>query len=142
VAAVTTVTVAVAVTAVSFTEVAVIVTVLGEGAVAGAVYLPLLGSIVPTPVVVGTDQVTTWQLLAATVLSHPGLLTVAAKVKCSLVPIVAVVGLIEMLMPEMIVTVAVAVLVVSACAAAVIVAVGVIVVVPFVVTVGIVFGAV
>ena len=64
------------------------------------------------------------------------------NVKCSPVPTVALLGAIEILMPEMMTTVAVAVLVVSACAVAVIVAVGVIVVVPFVVTVGIVFGAV
>jgi hypothetical protein len=47
-----------------------------------------------------------------------------------------------MLMPEIIVTVALAVFVESACAAPLIVAVGVITVVPFVVTVGTVFGAV
>src|SRR6266852_791137 len=104
--------------------------------------MPVLGSIAPTPVVVGTDHVTTRQLLALTVLSQPGLLTVAVKVKCSPVPTVAVVGEIEMLMPEIIVTVAVAFLVVSACDVAVMVAVGVVVAVPFVVTVGTVFGAV
>jgi len=93
-------------------------------------------------VVVGTDQVTTRQLFVATLLSHPGLLTVAVKVKCSPVPTVAVVGVIEMLMPEIIVTVALAFLVVSACDVAVMVAVGVVVGVPFVVTVGTVFGAV
>jgi len=70
------------------------------------------------------------------------LLTLAVKVKFSVVPTVAVVGVIEMAMPETIVTAAFAVLVVSACAVAVIVAVGVIVVVPLVVTVGTVFGAV
>src|SRR6266849_10661351 len=103
--------------------------------------MPVLGSIAPTPVVVGTDHVTTRQLLAPTVLSQPGLLTVAVKVKCSPVPTVAVVGEIEMLMPEIIVTVALAFLVVSACDVAVMVAVGVVVGVPFVVTVGTVFGA-
>jgi hypothetical protein len=114
----------------------VIVTVLGEGAGEGAVYKPLLASIVPP--VVGTDQVTTWHWLATTELSHPGLLTVAVNVKFSPVPTVAVVGVMETLMPEIIVTVALAVLVVSACAVPVIVAVGVIVVV----TVGTVLGAV
>src|SRR5882672_543671 len=93
------------------------------------------------PVAVGTDQVTARHCGSADWL-HPGLLTVAAKVKVSSVPTVAVVGLIEMLMPETIVTVALAFLVESACAAPVIVAVGVITVVPFEVTVGITFGAV
>jgi hypothetical protein len=146
---VTTVTVAVAVTAVSFTEVAVTVTVLlGVGTVPGAVYLAMLGLfgsgtvIMPTPAVVGTDQVTFRQSMVVPVLTHPGLLTVATNWKCSLVPTVAVVGVIEILMPETIVTVAVAFLVVSACAVAVIVAVGVTVVVPLVVTVGTVSGAV
>jgi hypothetical protein len=142
------VTVAVAVTAVSFTEVAVTVTVLGLGTVPGAVYLAVsgvLGSgtvIEPTPDVVGTDQVTFRQSVVVPAFTHPGLLTVARKVKCSFVPTVAVVGVIEILMPETIVTVAVAVFLVSACAVAVIVAVGVTVVVPLVVTVGTVFGAV
>src|ERR1700681_4016702 len=95
----------------------------------------------PTPVVVGTDHVTDWQSVTVTVLMHPGLLTVAVKRKVSPVPTVAVVGEIETLIPEIIVTVAVAVLVVSACAVAVIVAVGVIVVVVPEVTVGTVFGA-
>src|ERR1700737_2523764 len=103
--------------------------------------MPVLASIMPTPVVVGTDHVTFWQLLAATELSQPGLLTLAVKVKCSPVPTVAAVGVIERLMPEIIVTVAVAVLVVSACAVAVIVAVGVMVVVVPEVTVGTVLGA-
>jgi hypothetical protein len=94
------------------------------------------------PVAVGTDQVTARHFGSA-VWEQPGLLTIAANLsKCSPVPTVAVVGEIEMLMPEMIVTVAVAVFVVSACAVAVIVAVGVIVVVPLVVTVGTVKGAV
>src|SRR6202163_5108889 len=93
-------------------------------------------TIEPFPAVVGTDQVTATHLLSEFRLQH-GLLTVAAKLlKCSPVPTVAVVGVIEMLIPEMMVTVAVAVLDVSACAVAVIVAVGVIVVVPLVVTVG------
>ncbi len=108
--------------------------------------MPRFGSIVPGEVwpvtIVGSDQVTTWQSLVGTVLSHPGLLTVAAKVKVSVVPTVAVVGLIEMVMPEIIVTAALAVLVESACAVAVIVAVGVITGSPFEMTVGITFGAV
>ncbi len=48
--AVTTVTVAVAVTEVSATEVAVIMTVLGEGTVVGAVYTPVVEPTVPIPV--------------------------------------------------------------------------------------------
>ena len=75
-------------------------------------------------------------------LLQPGLLTVAANVKVSPVPIVAVVGVRTMLIPVTIVSEAVAVLVVSACAVAVIVAVGAIVVVPPDVIVGIVAGAV
>jgi len=114
------------------------------------VYMPEFLSIVPSQLgvalgqlLVGTDQVTPRQLFVETLLSHPGLLTVALKVKCSSVPTVAVVGEIEMLMPETIVTVAVAFLVVSACEVAVIVAVGAGVGVPFVdETVGTVFGAV
>jgi hypothetical protein len=113
------------------------------------VYFPVLASIVPSQLVVvlgqvlvGTDHVTAVQSVVPTVLTHPGLLTLAVKVKFSVVPTVAVPGVIKMAMPERIVTVAVAVLVVSACAVAVIVAVGVIVVVPLVVTVGTVFGAV
>ena len=98
---------------------------------------------VPAPVrVLGSDHVTAVQSVVPGELTQPGLLTVAAKDRVSRVPTVAVFGLIEMLMPEMMVTVAVAVFVESACAVAVIVAVGVIVVVPFVVTVGIVAGAV
>jgi hypothetical protein len=45
--AVTTVTVAVAVTEVSATDVAVMMTVLGEGTVVGAVYTPELAPIEP-----------------------------------------------------------------------------------------------
>ena len=138
--------VAVLVTDESFTDVTVTVTLLGVGTVPGAVYTPVLASIVPrlpAVVVVGSDQVTSVQSVVPAVLMHPGLLTVAMNwSKVSPVPIVAVVGRIEMVMPDMIVTEAVAFLVVSACAVAVIVAVGVTVVVPFVVTVGTVFGAV
>ena len=139
----TIVTVVVAVTEVSFTEVAVIVTVLGEGAVAGAVYVPVLGSIVPMPVrLVESDHVTTRQLLDATVLSQPGLLTLAVNVKVWPVPTVALVGPTEMAMPVMIVTVAVCTIVESADEVAEMVAVGVITAVPLVVTVGRVLGAV
>lgn len=141
---VTTVTSAVAVTAGSLTEVAVMGTVL---AAAGAVYVALsdapgVARILPTPAVVGTDHVTSWQSVFPGVFTHPGLLTVARKAKCSSVPTVAVLGVIEILMPEIMVTLAEAVFVVSACAVAVTVAVGTIVRVPFVVTVGTVFGAV
>jgi len=127
--------------AVSLTDVAVIATVLGEGAVAGAVYRPL-ASIEPTPLVVESVQVTSRQWLPAMDWLHPGLTTVAVKGKVSPVPTVAAVGVIVILIPEIIVTVAVAVLVESACAVAMIVAVGVIVTVPLVVTVGTVAGAV
>jgi hypothetical protein len=139
--ALTTVTEVVAVTAVSATEVAVRVTTLGEGTADGAVYTPL-ASIVPTPVrVAGTDQVTFRQLGLVVVL-QPGLFTVAVKVKCSPVPMVAVVGSMATLIPETMVRVAVPVLVLSACDVAVIVAVGAMVVAPLEVVVGIVFGAV
>ena len=143
-------TIAVTVTVMSLTEVAVIVTLLPVvGTFPGAVYLPVLASIVPSQLVVplgqvlvGTDHVTAVQSVVPAVLTHPGLLTLAVKVKFSVVPTVAVVGVIKMAMPERIVTVALAVLVVSACAVAVIVAVGVIVGVPLVLlTVGTVFGA-
>lgn len=111
---VTTFTTAVAVTDVSETDVAVTVTALGDGTVAGAVYVPRLGSIVPIPVrVVESDHVTLRQVVFEVVL-QPGLLTVAEKVKCSPVPIVAEAGVIEMLIPVMIVTVAVSTFVVSA----------------------------
>ena len=67
--AVTTVTIAVAVTVVSLTEVAVIVTLLPVvGTCPGAVYFPVLASIVPSQLVVvlgqvlvGTDHVTAVQ---------------------------------------------------------------------------------
>jgi hypothetical protein len=139
--AVTTVAVAIAVIVVSATDVAVIVT---TPAVPGAVYTPFasIEPIEPTVPVVGTVQVTARHWLFTTDWSHPGLLTLAVKGNVSLVPTVAAVGLTVMLIPEMIVTVAVAVLVLSACEVAVIVAVGVIVVVPLFVTVGTVFGAV
>jgi len=75
--AVTTLTVAVAVTEASATEVAVMMTVLGEGTVVGAVYTPVVEPIVPIPVsVVDSDQVTFWQV-GLEVRLHPGLLTVA-----------------------------------------------------------------
>src|SRR3979490_15221 len=83
------------------------------------------------PVAVGTDHVTARHCESADWL-HPGLLTAAAKLKVSSVPTVAVVGLIEMLMPEIIVTVALAVFVESACPAPLIVAVAGIPVVPLV----------
>ena len=73
---------------------------------------------------------------------HPGLFTVAENRKCSPVPTVAVFGVTVMLIPVTIVKVAVAVLVVSAFAVAVMVTVGAIDVVPPVVVVGIVAGAV
>jgi hypothetical protein len=142
---VTTVIVAVAVTAVSATEVAVTVTELGEGAAAGAVYKPVFASMVPSEpavVTVGSDQVTFWQV-GLEARTHPGLLTVATNwLNVSPVPTVAVLGVMEMLMPLMMVNVAVAVLEVSAAAVAVMVAVGVTVVVVPEVTVGITDGAV
>ena len=80
-AAVTTVAVAVAVAAVSATDVAVMMTVLGEGTAEGAVYTPVVAPIVPIPVsVVESDQVTFWQV-GLEVILHPGLLTVAANRK-------------------------------------------------------------
>jgi hypothetical protein len=140
-AAVTTVAEAVAVTEVSATDVAVTVTVLGEGTVDGAVYTPL-ESMLPTPVsVVESDQVTFWQV-GLDVILQPGLLTVAVNRKCSPVPTVALLGEMEMLIPVTMVSVALAVLVVSACAVALIVTVGAMVVVLLVVVVGIVAGAV
>ena len=88
--AVTMVTVVFAVTVVSATEVAVTVIVFGEGADAGAVYTPAFVSIVPAPVVEGSDQVTFLQF-GLDVILHPGLFTVALKVKDSLVPMVTLV---------------------------------------------------
>jgi len=140
--AVTTVTVADAVTDVSATDVAVMMTVLGVGTGVGAVYTPVVEPIVPIPVsVVESDQVTFWQV-GLDVILHPGLLTVAVNRKCSNVPTVAEVGVMAMLIPVTIVRVAFAVLVVSACAVAVIVTVGAIVVVLPDVVVGTVAGAV
>ena len=128
-------------TEVSVTDVAVITTELGLGAVVGAVYTPF-ASIEPTlRYWSGRDQVT-FKQLAFTVVLHPGLLTVAMNVKCSPVPTVAAAGLIEMLIPVMIVTLAVAVFVVSAAAVAVIVTVGSGVTVPETVAVGSMAGAV
>jgi hypothetical protein len=92
-------------------------------------------------VATGTDHVTFRHVVLEVVL-HPGLLTVAAKVKCSPVPMVAPNGVIAMLIPVMIVMVAEAVLVVSATEVAVTVAVGSGVTVPEIVNVGIVAGAV
>ena len=91
--------------------------------------------------VVGTDQVT-FRHVGFEVVLQPGLLTVAVKVKCSPVPIKAFAGVIEMLIPVMIVTVAVAVLEVSAAEVAVMVSVGSAVTTPEIVAVGIVAGAV
>ena len=88
----------------------------------------MFGSIVPSEpavVTVGSDHVTFRQfgLLSST---HPGLFTVAVKLlNFSPVPMVAEPGVIEMLMPVMIVIEADWVLVVSAAAVAVTVAVGV-----------------
>jgi hypothetical protein len=142
VVAVTTVTVAVAVTDVSATDVAVMTTELIADP--GAVYTPEFLSIEPfgsrEVVLVGTDHVT-FRQFGLELMLHPGLLTVAEKVKCSLVPTVAVAGVIVMPMPVTMVSVAVAFLVVSACEVAVIVTVGAIVVVPLEVTVGMVAGA-
>ena len=140
--AVTTVTVAVAVTDVSATDVAVMITVLGEGTVAGAVYTPVVEPIVPIPVSVVESDHVTFSHVEFEVILHPGLFTVAVNGKVSAVPTVAEVGVIVMLIPVTIVKVAVAVLVVSALAVAVIVTVGAIVVVPPDVIVGIVAGAV
>jgi hypothetical protein len=134
------VTDAVAVIVVSATEVAVIVTVLGEGAGVGAVYTPL-ASIEPRPVgVVGTDQVT-FRQVGFEVTLQPGLLTVAVKVKCSPVPRKAPDGVIEMLIPVIIVNVAVAVFVVSAAAVPVMVTEGSAVTTLEIVAVGMVAGA-
>jgi|ERR1700752_478880 len=149
VTAVTSVAVAVAVTEVSATDVAVIVMVLPDvGIVPGALYWALFGLLgsgtvmVPIPVrVVDRDHVT-FLHVGSVVGLHPGLLTVAVYGKCSLVPTVAVDGARVMLIPVMMVIVAPAVLEVSACAVAVIVAVGAIVVVPLDVVVGMVAGAV
>jgi hypothetical protein len=76
------------------------------------------------------------------VVLQPGLLTVAEKVKCSPVPIVAAAGEIEILIPVMIVSVALSIFVVSAWDVPVIVTVGAITVVPLDVVVGTVAGAV
>jgi hypothetical protein len=146
VVAVTTVTVAVAVTDISATDVAVMMTVLPPcvevGTEGGAVYTPVVEPIVPIPVrVVESDQVTLSQV-GLEVILHPGLLTVAENVNVSLVPTVALVCAMVMLIPVMMVRVAVAVLDVSACEVAVTVTVGAIDVVPLEVVVGIVAGAV
>jgi hypothetical protein len=134
--------VAVAVTDVSATDVAVMITVLGEGTVEGAVYTPEVEPMVPMPVsVVESDHVTFWQV-GFEVMLQPGLFTVAAKRKVSPVPTVAEVGFSEMLIPVTMVKVAVPVLVVSACEVPVIVTTGAIVAVPLTVTDGIVRGAV
>lgn len=146
VVAVTTVTVAVAVTDVSATDVAVMMTVLPPcvevGTEEGAVYTPVVEPMVPIPVrVVESDQVTLSQV-GLEVRLHPGLLTVAENVNVSPVPIVAEVGVTLMLIPVMRVRVAVAVLEESACEVAVTVTVGAIDIVPLEVVVGIVAGAV
>ena len=140
--AVTTVTVAVAVTDVSATEVAVMTTVLGEGTEVGAVYTPLVEPIAPIPVsVVESDQVTFWQV-GFDVRLQPGLFTVAVKRNVSPVPTVALVGVITMLIPVTMVIVAVEIFDVSACAVPVTVTAGCTVVVPLLVVAGIVAGAV
>jgi hypothetical protein len=134
--------VAVAVTELSATEVAVTITELGVGTVEGAVYTPDVEPIVPIPVsVVESDHVTLLQV-GFEVMLHPGLFTVAAKRKVSAVPTIADVGVSEMLIPVTMVRDAVPVFVVSACAVPVIVTTGAIVGVPLTVTVGIVGGAV
>jgi hypothetical protein len=130
------------VTEVSATDVAVMITVLGEGTVEGAVYTPEVEPMVPMPVsVVESDHVTLLQVGVETIL-QPGLFTVAAKRKVSPVPTVAEVGFSEMLIPVTMVKVAVPALVVSACEVPVIVTTGAIVAVPLTVTDGIVRGAV
>ena len=88
-----------------------------------------------------SDHVTFRHVVFDVVL-QPGLLTVEEKVKCSPVPIVAEPGVIEMLIPVMIVSVALSIFVVSAWEVAVIVTVGAITVVPLDVIVGIFAGAV
>jgi hypothetical protein len=153
-AAVTIKAVAVAVTDVSATEVAVMNTVLGVGTVVGALYTPMhtrrpfgcvlqgLETIVPIPVrVVESAQVTSSQV-GVEVRLQPGLFTVALNEKVSPVPTVAEGLAMLMLIPVTIVSVAVAVLDVSAFAVPVIVTVGAIVVVPLDVVVGMVAGAV
>jgi hypothetical protein len=140
--AVTTATVAVAVTDVSATDVAVTITELGEGTDVGAVYTPEVEPMLPIPVkVVERDHVTLLQV-GFDVILHPGLFTVAVKRNVSPVPTVALVGFSVMLIPVTMVKVAVAALVVSACAVPVIVTTGAIVGVPLTETDGIVAGAV
>ena len=96
----------------------------------------------PIPVsVVESDQVTLLHV-GFEVILQPGLFTVAAKTKCSVVPTVALAGVMAMLIPVTMVSVAVANLEVSACAVPVTVALGAIVVVVPEVIVGIVAGAV
>jgi hypothetical protein len=85
--------------------------------------------------VVETDHVTLLHVVLE-VLLQPGFDTVVEKVKSSLVPTVAVVGVMLMLIPVTMVSVAVAVLVVSACAVPLMVTVGAAVVVPFELMVG------
>ena len=101
--AVTTVTVAVAVTDVSATDVAVRMTVLGEGTVAGAVYTPVVEPIVPIPVSVVERDHVTFSHVEFEVILHPGLLAVAANRNVSPVPTVALFGVMMMLIPVMIV---------------------------------------
>src|ERR1700680_3136215 len=101
----------------SATDVTVMMTVLGVGTFVGAVYTPVVEPMVPSGfgvvVLVGSDQVT-FRQVGLEVILHPGLLTVAANRKVSPVPTVAEVGLILMLIPVTIVSLAAAVLVVSA----------------------------
>jgi hypothetical protein len=140
--AVTIETVAVAVTDVSATEVAVIITVLGDGTDVGAVYTPDVEPMLPIPVsVVDRDHVTLSQV-GFEVILQPGLFTVAVNRNVSPVPTIAAVGLSVILIPVTMVSVAVAIFVVSACAVPVIVTTGAIVGVPLTETEGIVAGAV
>jgi hypothetical protein len=140
--AVTTATVAVAVTEGSATEVAVTITELGEGTEVGAVYTPEVEPMLPIPVkVVDSDHITLLQV-GFEVILHPGLFTVAMKRNVSPVPTVALVGVSVILIPVTMVKLAIDVLVVSACAVPVIVTTGAIVGVPLTDTEGIVAGAV
>ena len=96
---------------------------------------------VPIPVSVVESENVTFSQVGFVVRLHPGLVTVATKGKVSVVPIVAVVGVMVMAIPVTIVNEAEAVFVVSACDVAVTVAVGAATVVPLDVVVGSVAGA-
>jgi hypothetical protein len=125
---VTIVITALAVTAGSATDVAVTTIEFGDGAVLGAVYTPVVALIVPSEpaaVTVGSDHVT-FRQVGLLRMTHPGLFTVAVKLlNVSPVPIVAPPGVMEMLMPVIIVIEADWVLLVSAAEVAVTFAVGV-----------------